>query len=311
MARREWTVVIVSDDGAGVRQFRMSRELARVCAALGLLLIAVLASLATAFLIGAGAGRADARLVSKNRLLERELREIVTLSDTLQLSLESLGSKDEYYRLLAGLDPLDEDVRRAGIGGPDGNGLEESPLYLVDRSVGRLAHATSADLNTLVRRARVLSQSWGEARETLAGTYARLSATPSIFPTMGYVSSSFSASRWHPILNRPRPHAGIDIVAPRGTPVVASANGRVRTASRQGDFGLMVEIDHGFGVVTRYAHLSRVGVRVGERVERGGPIGNVGDTGLAVGPHLHYEVLVNGRAANPRSFILDMNAIPD
>ena len=311
MARREWTVVIVSDDGPGIRQFRLSRELVRICAILGVLTVGALASLATAFLIGAGAGRADARLVAKNRLLEHELTQIGSLADTLRLTLQNLTGRDEYYRLLAGLDPLDEDVQKAGIGGPDGNSLEESPLYLTDPTAGLLAHATSTDLSTLIRRAHVLSLSWGEAEGALSDEYAKLRATPSIFPTKGHVSSAFTTARMHPILKRARPHEGIDIVAPRGSLVVASANGRVRVASRRGDFGLTIEIDHGYGVVTRYAHLSKLIAKPGQQVERGDPIGNVGDTGLAVGPHLHYEVLVSGRAVNPRGFILDMNAIPD
>src|SRR5690606_11177737 len=108
-----------------------------------------------------------------------------------------------------------------------------------------LAFSASMQLNSLISRARVLAFSWREAEDTLSGKHARLAATPSIYPTRGYVSSSFSTSRWHPILDRPRPHAGIDIVANTGTPVVAAANGRVASAGHRGDYGLLVDIDHG------------------------------------------------------------------
>lgn len=311
MATRQWTVVVVSDDDTSVRQFRMSREAMRVLIALGLFLVAGLASLATAFLVGAGAGRADARLVAKNQVLERELEHMTVRLDTLENSLEHLTSKDEYYRLLAGLEPLDSDIHLAGIGGPDGDSLEASDLYRVDARAGRRAFSASMQLNALIRRASVLAFSWEEAEDTLSYKHARLAATPSIYPTQGYLSSTFSTSRWHPILDRPRPHTGIDIVAVSGTPVVASANGRISSAGHRGDYGLLVEIDHGHGVVTRYAHLSRTAVKVGEIVQRGQKIGAVGSTGLSVGPHLHYEVIVNGRAANPRRYILDMNVLPD
>src|SRR5690606_4299567 len=106
MATRQWTVVIVSDDDTAVRQFRLSREAFRVLIALLLFLVAGLSSLAAAFLVGAGAGRADARLVAKNQAMERELEDMTARLDTLESSLAYLSSKDEYYRLLAGLEPL-------------------------------------------------------------------------------------------------------------------------------------------------------------------------------------------------------------
>ncbi|MBR9988298.1 MAG: hypothetical protein KFH98_01020, partial [Gemmatimonadetes bacterium] len=128
MASRQWTVMVVSDEDTGIRQFRLSREALRILIALGLFLIAGLTSLATAFLVGAGAGRADARLVAKNEILERELEDMTVRLDTLESSLAHLTSKDEYYRLLAGLEPLDDDVHLAGIGGPDGDDLESNDL---------------------------------------------------------------------------------------------------------------------------------------------------------------------------------------
>lgn len=311
MPRREWTVVVVSDDDTGVRQFRLSREAVRIAIAAALFLIAGISSGATVLLVGDRASHADERLIAKNELLQRELEDMTSRLDTLRLSLESLSSKDEFYRLLAGLEPLDEAVLMAGIGGPDADSLEASPLYRLDSRTARRTFSTSTQLNALIRRARVLAFSWREAEDTLTWKQQRLGATPSIYPTRGYVSSSFSSARWHPILDKPRPHTGIDIVAPRGTPVVASANGRIASVGQQGEYGLMIEIDHGHGVVTRYAHLSKAGVRAGQQVQRGQQIGNVGDSGLAVGPHLHYEVLVNGQPANPRRYILDMNVVPD
>jgi murein DD-endopeptidase MepM/ murein hydrolase activator NlpD len=104
----------------------------------------------------------------------------------------------------------------------------------VDGRTGRRAFSTSTQLNYLLRRASVLAFSWREAEDTMSEKLARFQATPSIYPTKGYVSSSFSNARWHPILDRPRAHTGIDIVAPRGTPVVASAHGRVSSVGHQG-----------------------------------------------------------------------------
>lgn len=166
------------------------------------------------------------------------------------------------------------------------------------------ARITAYDLNTLLRRAEDLKG----GSDALVGQAEQLEALPTIFPTLGSVSSAYSRSRLHPILRRVRPHEGIDIAAPRGTPIRAAAKGRVKRVGRYGSYGLMIELDHGNGYVTRYAHASRVLVRRGQVVERGEKIGEVGSTGLAGGPHLHYEVLVNGRRTDPQAFILDLDS---
>jgi murein DD-endopeptidase MepM/ murein hydrolase activator NlpD len=311
MARREWTVVLVSDDDAAVRQFRLSREAMRIAIAAALFLIAGISSVTTGFLLNAGAGRTDSPLQVRNELLARELGELNTRLDTLQESLEHLSEKDEFYRLLAGLEPLDAGVRMAGIGGPDGDSLEAGALYRVDPGLGQQTFTTSTQLASLLRRARLLATSWREAEDSMTEKRARLAATPTIYPTNGYVSSVFTNSRWHPSLDRPRPHTGIDIVARMGTPVVASGTGRVSSVGYQGEYGLLVEVDHGYGIMTRYAHLSKARVRVGQTVQRGDTVGNVGQSGLATGPHLHYEVLVNGQPANPRRYILDVSVVPE
>jgi murein DD-endopeptidase MepM/ murein hydrolase activator NlpD len=303
--------MIVSDDDSPVRQLRLSREAVRLCIALALIAISGLSSLATAVLMGTSPNPKATRLEAENELLEEELATLNSRIDTLELSLDQLARKDEMYRLLAGLDPLGADVLQAGIGGPDADSLEARSLYRVDAGNGRRAFSASTHLSSLLRRARVLAFSWREAEDTLSERVARFESTPSISPTRGYVSSTFSSARWHPILDRPRPHTGIDIVAQFGTPVVASAKGRVSAVGHQSEYGLMIQIDHGYGVVTRYAHLSKTVVRVGQMVDRGKHIGNVGKSGLAAGPHLHYEVLLNGTPANPRHFILDTQVVPD
>lgn len=115
----------------------------------------------------------------------------------------------------------------------------------------------------------------------------------------GAVTSGFGMRR-HPLLGILRPHAGVDLAAPAGSPVVATAEGRVSTAGWTGGFGLLVAVEHGRGRQTRYAHLSRLNVTAGQRVRHGDVIGYVGSTGRSTGPHLHYETRVNGRAINPR-----------
>jgi murein DD-endopeptidase MepM/ murein hydrolase activator NlpD len=118
-------------------------------------------------------------------------------------------------------------------------------------------------------------------------------------PVIGAIASRFSRARRHPLLKVVRPHLGVDVAARRGTQITAPAAGRVSFVGRKFGFGLVVEIDHGNGVVTRYAHCGSSLVSPGSRVERGVPIATVGTSGLATGPHLHYEVLVRGRQVDP------------
>lgn len=114
------------------------------------------------------------------------------------------------------------------------------------------------------------------------------------------ISSNFSRARFHPVLGRTRKHEGTDYAANTGTPVMAAGDGTVIRAGRNGGYGNMVEIRHRNGITTRYAHLSRIQTRVGARVTQGQQIGKVGATGLASGPHLHYEFRVNGVAKDSR-----------
>lgn len=303
---------MMAEGEPGVRQYRFSREAARLSIALVLLAVAAVSSALTGVVMRADTGESPRQLASRNRLLRGELSRLTSRLDTLRASMDELQRQDQAFRLIAGLEPLDADVRRVGIGGPDeATSPASRPIWDFDRHVAREAWGADVDLGTLVRRARLLSFSWREAEASVRAHHARLEATPSIMPVSGYVSSGFAAARVHPILDRARPHHGIDIVAPHGTPFVASAAGRVSFVGHVGDYGLTIEIDHGHGLVTRYAHASRAQVHAGQQVARGDTIGRIGRSGLAAGPHLHYEVLLHGQPKNPRRYIFNLNVIPD
>ena len=127
---------------------------------------------------------------------------------------------------------------------------------------------------------------------------ALASATPSIWPIAGWISSAFG-NRRDPFTGGRDFHPGLDISANQGQPIIAPADGVVLSAAYSGNYGNLVTIDHGFGITTRYAHLSRYAVVVGQTIGRGQTIGYVGSTGRSTSPHLHYEVLVNGQLTNP------------
>lgn len=310
MARRHWTMLFIADSTEHIRQYRLPRALVQIAIAAVLALVSGLSSFGTATFMKVQAPLAARQLARKNELMQRELNDIRVQVKTLHEELEQLSVQDEQFRLVAGLEPLNQDVYRVGIGGP----LEQptdKKLYQLDRNATTLAVTTSSELGELLRRARLLSFSWSEARDSLINKHKRLEATPSILPTNGYITSAFSRSRKHPILDTARPHEGVDITAPTGTPILAAAKGRVRFAGRDGGYGLSIELDHGYGVVTRYAHASRIMARHGQQVQRGDTIALVGETGLAIGPHLHYEVLVNGKATNPRQWLLNADKVAD
>ena len=242
-------------------------------------------------------------LERENRLLATEIQplrdRLVGLRDTLNVFTE----REQGLRLLAGLAPVDADVQQAGIGGPAGQWSERDSLAVAGAN-GSQALAARIDMDQLTRRANILVRSIGEAYDSLSSHRARYAATPSIMPTKGWLTSAFARERVHPILHLARPHEGIDVSAPMGAEIEAPAAGIVTKVDWVEGYGNMLTVDHGYGLVTRYAHCSKILVVRGQRVKRGQKIALVGSTGLSTGPHLHYEVWVNGKPVNPAKYVL-------
>jgi murein DD-endopeptidase MepM/ murein hydrolase activator NlpD len=242
-------------------------------------------------------------LERENRLLASEIQRLrdrlVGLRDTLNVFTE----REQGLRLLAGLSPMDAGVQQAGIGGPAGQWSERDSLAGAGAN-GSQALAARVDMDQLTRRANILVRSIGEAYDSLSSHQARYAATPSVMPTKGWLTSAFARERVHPILHLARPHEGIDVSAPMGTEIEAPASGIVTKVDWVEGYGNMLTVDHGYGLVTRYAHCSKILVVRGQRVKRGQVIARVGSTGLSTGPHLHYEVWVNGKPANPMKYVL-------
>ncbi|HKJ02816.1 MAG TPA: M23 family metallopeptidase [Longimicrobiales bacterium] len=304
-----WTFLVVRGEDTPVQQYSLSarsiRLLAGACALLSLVLVGFGATAA----YDASARIQNRQLVARNEALHAELEQFRSRVDGLGSTLDGLSEKDAHFRTLAGLETIDPEVMQAGVGGPGLGSMESYPLWEVDSVASKDAFALSYDLNALERRARLLAGSLDEATDSLQAHRDLLESTPSILPTTGWVSSSFAKSRMHPIHNRPLPHEGVDIAAPKGTPIFAAAKGRVIRAGWVVGYGLTVEIDHGYGYTTLYGHASKLLVQRGQAVNRGDVIAQVGSTGIATAPHLHYEVSVNGVPQNPTNFILP-DAVP-
>ncbi|HEU4697898.1 MAG TPA: M23 family metallopeptidase [Gemmatimonadales bacterium] len=298
MGKRRWTVVLVPHGSEPSKIVEVSYSALRLAAGIAAGVVALLCLVGYATLSRSVDLSRTAGLQSENARLAVQLGELDQRVRTLSDTLERIAERDARIRTLANLDPIDPQVQAAGIGGP----AVATPA--ADGALERRATAVRFDLSTLIRRANLLARSFRDAADSLASHADRLAATPSIMPTQGWLSSEFSRSRFHPILHTARAHEGIDVSAPMGTPILAPGAGVVRQAGRQTGYGLAVTIDHGYGIETKFAHASKLLVRPGQRVKRGTPIALVGNSGLSTGPHLHYEVHVNGRPVNPLQYVL-------
>lgn len=300
MSKNRWTIVVVPQGSSASKIFEVSLTAIKLVGSLAVAatLIALLLGYATVKR-SLNIARAE-QLERENVRLANELNVLHGRMGALTDTMAALELRDTQLRLLANVDPIDPQVHAVGIGGP----LPSEPAPAPETALEGRAAGVRVDLNALIRRANLLSASFKEAGDSLAIHADRLAATPSIMPTAGWLTSAFSRMREHPILHVARAHEGLDVSAPMGTPIEAPANGTVIQSGWEAGYGNVVTIDHGFGIVTKFAHASRLLVRVGQKVERGDRIAQVGNTGLSTGPHLHYEVHVNGRPVDPRRYIL-------
>jgi murein DD-endopeptidase MepM/ murein hydrolase activator NlpD len=300
---RHWKLLWVPLGSGTTRAIQISRLQLKVAGAIaGLLVGSALGFGYTVLRRGLDLSRLE-RLERANAALAQEVVRTKSLLRQVSDTVAAITKRDELVRLLANLPPHDPDVLQAGIGGPASPPTEHEVL-LADQALGRDALSMRADVEALIRRANLLARSFAEAADSLRAHQDRLARTPSIMPTRGWLTSNFARARMHPIFHEARRHEGIDIAAPLGTPIVAPASGLVIDVNTEDGYGKYVSIDHGYGVITRYAHCSKILVRIGQRVRRGDQIALVGNTGLSTSPHLHYEIEVNGKTVDPRKFIL-------
>jgi murein DD-endopeptidase MepM/ murein hydrolase activator NlpD len=300
MADRRWTVMVVPHGSDSPRSFSISERAVRAGAYVGsvltlMALVGLGSTIATTSrLISSAVRPTEANAMSsKPRDVAEVARRVASLRDTLDV----IRKREAQIRLLAGLPATDS-------GGPDATAAGS----VANDSTAR--GPIHADVETLIQRADLLSARFAAVTDSLEVNAKRFASVPSIMPTAGWLTSQFSRSRVHPLLHVSRPHEGIDVSAPMGAPIVAPASGLVTKVGRENGYGNVLEIDHGNGIVTRYAHCSRIDVRQGQRVTRGQAIAAVGSTGLSTGPHLHYELHINGKVVDPLTYVLS-DAIPD
>lgn len=242
----------------------------------------------------------NSRLLSQYHILSSRLDGALRVMQQLQ------QRDDNLYRVIMQSDPVAEGLRTPNYSKT--NRYEE----LMDMANAKLVVKTTRQMDLLERQVYMQSKSFDEVVDLCRRHDEMLACIPAIQPVANKdlrQTASGYGNRIDPIYKTVKFHAGMDFSAFTGTPVYATGNGVVRKAGWEGLYGNCIEIDHGFGYLTRYAHLHKIEVRVGQKVVRGQTIGRVGSTGKSTGPHLHYEVHVKGKVVNPINYyFMDLSA---
>jgi len=299
MPGRRYTVVIADRSSGVVRQLTVNRRW---------LALAVATVLAIPVLMGLGAKwSASAQieeLLSTNAVLLVENGSYRVATGELTGQIQSLENVINDLGTRSMLDPA------------QARAMQKLPAVVRSRAAGGINTNTGAANSAISDIAKAAlntpEDTFGVLRDLLHGLESRLSfvrrdverreelasATPSIWPAHGWLTGTFGG-RSDPFTGEPGYHQGIDISTEKGQPIYATADGTVESATYTGDYGNFIVLRHGFGLTTRYGHLSSFAARTGQRVKRGDVIGYVGSTGRSTGAHVHYEILANGKLINP------------
>jgi murein DD-endopeptidase MepM/ murein hydrolase activator NlpD len=206
-------------------------------------------------------------------------------------------------RVLANLEEPKQTSDPFGVGGPE-DASGGPGIRLSSSARERLLQAMQRELDRLAVDSEAEQAVQRQLAEFLQERRSILACTPSNWPVKGWITSGFGP-RISPFTGKRQFHAGMDISTRTGTAIKAPADGVVSFSGWESGYGRLVAINHGHGIMTRYGHLHKIKVKVGDKLARGDVLGTVGATGRATGPHLHYEVLLSGVPTNPRNYILD------
>ncbi|MGQ1890269.1 M23 family metallopeptidase [Thermophagus sp. OGC60D27] len=238
--------------------------------------------------------RENSRLLSQYEIMDKKLQQI-------QVALNDIQHRDEnIYRVIYQADSIPNSIRRAGFGGMN------RYKHLENLDNAKLVINTAKKLDIIMKQLYVQSKSFDEIIDLTLRKEEMLRCTPAIQPVSNKdLRRTASGYGWRidPIYKVKKFHDGMDFSAPIGTEVYVTGDGVVKRVIKSfGGYGNHIEVDHGFGYTTLYAHMSAFNVKVGQKVKRGDVIGYVGNTGKSTGPHLHYEVRVKGRPVNPAHY---------
>ena len=297
MGKKHLSLIIVPHDKTGSRTLSFSKRAVKVAQwagiAAGVLILGI-----TADYVRLHVNRVNARsLAAVNAQQKAKLAEYEASLGVLQKQVASLDEYRKKINMLAGIRSSD-DLKSVGTGGrslelPDGQSAPGAPPVVGQNS-----------LKGIQDKATDIKKNLSDVAALFQAKTAQLSCTPSIYPTSGILVSAFGW-RIDPFTQKQAFHYGLDIAAAFNNPIVATADGVVIAINEDKLLGKSVQINHGYGVTTVFGHMAVWRCRVGQKVKRGDVIGEVGQTGKANGPHVHYEVRVNGAPVNPFFYILE------
>jgi len=290
MPDRSWTILILPHSKTRFRKVRITER--RIRLAVGAVALLALAA-AVLPVIALSSHRKSSALEDLRAAHASVLEEQGAFEASLDAVDQRLGSFEQTSRRIADALGIEDLATEApAVGGPtESVSLDESrPFADTFNAFESRAEMLDASLHRL-------SDAWMERERQLA-------STPAIMPVRGWLSDGYGW-RKDPFTSKRAFHRGVDIVAARGTPVLASADGVVAKAGRLSAYGKRIDLSHGFGFITRYAHLNEILVKPGQEIRRGDVIGRVGSTGRSTAPHLHYEVFRDGRRVNPWKYLAD------
>ncbi len=306
MANETFTLIVVPDQAtAEVRRYHFKKKWLMQAAIATAVVLAVLTAGAVHYVFVARDAAENRTLRDENLALKAELRSIGEKVEHMSGTLDRVERFDQKLRAIT---LLSDPQRNLAMGPTETEpqnqvpGTGDNPF--IRPKANETPKALSEKLDKLSSEATRQEQSLQELQAYFQDQRFLLASVPSVWPTRGWVTSDFGV-RLDPYTSERVMHAGMDIAGPHGKEVISPSDGTVVFAGLEGGYGNVLVIDHGYGIKTRYGHLATVKVKAGEKVKRGSVIALLGNTGRSTGPHLHYEVRVNGIAQNPRKFILD------
>lgn len=292
MLNRKFNFLYIPDDESGTRRFSVKSWLLLSVAVALISLFTVSGFYFYGLSQGASWVPGGAPIQHQNNRLASELNDLNDRVAMLKDAIIESYKVQEQVAQVVGVDPLDRNVRKAGVGG-------RQPVVVSSET-----NTTHMNLDVLLRQARIQKKGFESIIETLSDRESALSHVPSIRPVdTGWLTSSFGR-RKDPFTGKSKFHRGLDYSVPTGTPVHATADGVVKSIRNDRGLGKLIRIDHGNGVVTTYAHLSKWKVKQGQKVKRGDVIAESGNSGRSTAPHVHYEVANNGQYVDPRPYII-------
>lgn len=302
MGAKKITIVLLSDGSRKVRQLKISKSF---------LVLFFLISLSTAITLSWVISDYQsikekipklARLEKENKQQRDQLSALVQKIDQISERMIELKEFDHKLKAMVNLETDEENTQILGIGGSDTTvGNPAHPSEKTHKKLTRMMHQS---LDSITDEISIQKNEKVELWNFLENQKSMLASTPSIWPTKGWVTSRFGY-RISPFTHEKEFHRGIDISSRMNSPIDAPADGVVSSITWDYGYGKIITVDHGHGIRTRYAHLSKVLVKKGQYVKRGQKIALVGNSGRTTGPHLHYEVHLNGLAVNPLRYILN------